>query len=115
MTNKAFLLTKIGLSPYNRLENVVTSAGNTIEAFMDSNMDFSDCLTLCEQTDGCQNIEFCPENKGCVLNDKIITDPSETTTEKGSCFTAYKASQDGTNMFDNFYLGITLYKMKMLL
>ena len=100
--NKAFLQMKLGLSPYNRLENVVTSAGNTIQEFMDSNMDLSDCLTLCENTDGCQNIEFCPEVKGCVLYDKIITNPAETTTEKGSCFTAYKACQDGTNMFDNF-------------
>ena len=99
--NKAFLLIKVGLSPYNRHENVVKSAGNTIEEFMDSNMDLSDCLTLCENTDGCQNVEFCPEDKGCVLNDKIITDPTETTTEKGSCFTAYKASKDGTNMIDN--------------
>ena len=100
--NKAFLLIQVGLSHYNRLENVVTSAGNTIEEFMHSNMDLSDCLTLCENTNECQNIEFCPEVKGCVLYDKIITDPAETTTEKGSCFTAYKAYQDGTNMFDNF-------------
>ena len=93
------MLLNIALDQYNRFENVITSAGITQESFIDSNLDYSDCLTLCEHTDGCRNIEFCPEVKGCVMNDKIITDPKEPTKEKGSCFTAYKTFKDGNKVF----------------
>ena len=96
--NFSFLLLNVGLDQYNRFENVVTSAGITIESFVDSNLDYADCLTLCEHTDGCRNIEFCPDVKGCFMNDKMITDPNEPTIEKGSCFTAYKTFKYGNKV-----------------
>lgn len=89
------LLTKVGLSGYNKMKNVVKPGGNTIDKFLDTNLDLSDCLMICEHTNGCHSLEYCPESKDCILKDKLIADSNEQTEERGTCFTAYKRHMDG--------------------
>ena len=68
---------------------------NEIESFSDTNLDFSDCLLLCENTNGCKNIKFCPTDNGCALNDKMIDPSDDLDNSKDTCFTAYKSSAKG--------------------
>ena len=86
---------KKGLSGYNQLKNVATSGGGTIDMFLETKLDLSDCLMICEHTKGCNNLEYCPESKDCILKDKIITDSNQPTEDRKTCFTAYKRSMDG--------------------
>ena len=69
--------------------------GNKIESFSDTSLDFSDCLLLCENTNGCRNIEYCPKDNGCALNDKMIDPSDDLDNAKDKCFTVYKSPAKG--------------------
>ena len=58
------------------------------------------CQRVCDQTEGCKSIRYCPSSGNCFVKDKKLNG-SEETQKKGQsesqCFTSFKSCSPGND------------------
>ena len=68
------------------------------------NVSQKECQTICDQTEKCKSLRYCPRSRHCFIKDKQLDGNEDTEKKEHSnelqCFSSYKSCEPG-NHFRN--------------
>ena len=72
------------------------SLANKIE-----NLSEKECQTICDQTERCKSLRYCPKSGSCFIKDRQLDGNEETEKKERSnelqCFSSYKSCEPGNH------------------